>query len=155
MSQCSEWEYGGASAQAWGCGGIALIRSRGVVTQSVAGSILADCQSVVDAWQTRGLVAQYDEAQLDIDADTLCRSAVKVVEANGRLSLPTALVVRRDDLPMWKTYAHLMAQRGILRGVFTDYDQAMRWARTQAAIFSADPRRTPKAGQLAHRLDHA
>ena len=148
MSQCSEWEYGGASAQAWGCGGIALFRSRGVVTQSVAGSILADCQSVVDAWQTRGLVAQYDDVQLDIDADTLHRSAVEVVGANGRLALPTALVVRRDDLPLWQTYAHLMAGCGIVRGVFTDYDAAMRWARLQAAIFTSDlGRRTPAFGR--------
>ena len=149
MIQSGEWQYSGASAQAWGNNGIALFRACGLVTPSAATSILTDCQSAVDAWQIRGLVAQYTDAQLAIDADALHRSAVGVVGAHGRLALPTALVVRRDDLALWKTYAHLMANRGIVRGVFTDYDAALRWARLQASIFSADRlgRRIPASEQ--------
>lgn len=138
MYQCREWDYAEASAQAWGSGGIALFRARGLVNQETSIALLGDCQAAAREWDVRGLVAQYTDALLGIDADAMLSSAVSFAGARGRIGLPTALVVRRDDLPLWQTYAHLMAQHGILRGVFTDYEAGLQWARRQAEILTAD-----------------
>lgn len=136
----ASWTYDRAHAQAWGDCGLAVFSATGIITPSIAGSVLADCQSALGDWRSDGLVASYRDADMRIDPDRLLGHALEVVADGGRLALPTALVVKRDDLPMWRTYADLMARAGILRGVFTDYDQALRWARTQAAVYAADSR---------------
>lgn len=138
--QSSQWQYAGASAQAWFDGGLAVFRTTGVVTPTVCGLVLGDCQVAMQGWGADGLVAQYTGADLKIDAKALLQSALSVVATDGALALPAALLVKPDDAEMWRSYAWLMARNGIVRGVFTDADEAMRWARLQAAIFSSDRR---------------
>lgn len=113
------------------------------MTPSVSSEVLSSCQQAMREWRAVGLVAEYTGADLQIDADALLGSALKVVASDGALALPTALLVKPDDLGMWRTYAWLMARSGIVRGVFTQHEQALHWARNQAAIFSADRCRTP------------
>lgn len=142
------WAYCGAESQAWEDGGIALFRTTGVVSQAVAGSVLGDCQGAMRRWQTAGLIAEYDRADLRIDPETLLDSALHVIRhGSGELALPTALVVRLDDRQLWLTYAKLMAQAGVLRGVFTNIDDASRWVRRQAAVYAEDRLRTPASGR--------
>ncbi len=137
-----QWQYTGATSQAWADGGIAVFRTEGVVTPKVSGLVLSSCQQAMRDWGAVGLVAEYTGADLQIDANALLGSALKVVASDGALALPTALLVKPDDLGMWRTYAWLMARSGIVRGVFTQHEEALRWARKQAAILSADRCRT-------------
>lgn len=134
------WKFGpSTSAEMWGDNGLAVIRTQGIVAPQAFRGVLANCQAAVTDWDSRGLVADYMQAQLEIDADALMRSALQVMALGERkLALPTALLVKADDLPMWRNYARLMAQGGVLRGVFTDHDAALAWTRQQAAIFTAD-----------------
>jgi hypothetical protein len=134
------WRFGPSSAcEMWGESGLAVIRTEGIVTSDTAAAVLASCQATVTDWASDGLMADYVQARLDIEPDRLMRSALEIMErGDRRLALPTALLVRADDLPMWRGYARLMAQGGVLRGVFTDHHAALAWTRRQAAIFSAD-----------------
>lgn len=140
------WNYGPAHAEAWGDCGLSVFRTHGVVQPSTVGRILSSCQGAMGEWETAGLVADYRNAYLRIDADGLLQSALQVVHAGGALALPTALVVKPDELQLMKTYAHLMARNGIMRGVFTDSDEALRWVRQQAQVWTADRlHRTPES----------
>lgn len=89
-------------------------------------------------WGTEGLVADYQCASLHIDSQKLFGSAMSVISSGngGALACPTALVVCPDDLTMWRDYAALMANAGVLRGVFVSHDAALSWVRRQAAVFA-------------------
>jgi hypothetical protein len=142
------WNYGPARAEAWGNCGLSVFRTHGVVQPGTIGNILASCQGAVGDWGSAGLVADYRNAYMRIDAEALLQSALHVVHEGGALALPTALVVKHDEVPMLKLYAHLMARNGILRGVFTDPDAALCWVRRQAAVWEADRcRQTPESAR--------
>lgn len=142
------WNYGLAHAEAWGDCGLSVFRTHGVVRESTIGRILASCQGAMGDWVTAGLVADYRDAHVRIDADGLLQSALQVVHGGGALALPTALVVKPDEVQLMKTYAQLMARNGILRGVFNDTDEALCWVRQQARVWAADRcHRTPESGR--------
>jgi hypothetical protein len=142
------FERAAVRATSWDDGGIAGYTITGLVTPSSAPLVLADCQDRVGAWGSSGLVASYADAALSIDADALLASALQVVAHGGHLALPTALVVRPDDLVMWNTYADLIARHGILRGVFVDPHAARRWVTLQAQVLQADRlRRNPASAR--------
>ena len=90
---------------------------------------------MLGAWSSFGLVADYSRAEMRICERLLLATALTASPRGaGHLATPTALLVKADDLEMWQTYAQLMAQNGIVRGVFTDDDAALRWVRRQAEV---------------------
>lgn len=140
-----EWGLSGADVQAWDDGGITLFRTRGVVSPEVMPHIFKACGGAMSDWRTQGLVADYGQAALEIKPDVILQSALNAAAHNGALTAPTALLVQRDHLPLWHTYADLMARNGILRGVFTEQDKALKWVRLQAVVFTADQARRNQA----------
>lgn len=116
---------------------IATIRIRGAVSPAAGAGILTDCDADLLAWQPAALVARYDEAELKLDAESLFESANKVLTSSSALRLPTALVVKPDDLPMWRVYSNMQCANGVLRVPFTDATKAARWAEDQAALWRA------------------
>lgn len=147
----STWQSTGMRSEIWGDGGIAVFRAQGDFAGRIAQPMLEHAQETVDRWRTGGLVADYSGARLQITEHQLVGSIASVIMADsGALALPTALVVRPDDLTMWHSYARMMAKAGIVRGVFTDHDKALRWTRRQAEVFnhpSTTRRQTPASGR--------
>lgn len=148
MIQSAKWNYGAALADLWDDGGIAVMKTAGLLAQSTAPQIIGNCGQQLARWGSVGLVAHYQNADMQINPRALFSSAIASARSAAGRSLPVALVVKREDLDAWRVYVGLMARNGVLRGVFTDDEQALRWVRQQAAIFSADrARRTPASGR--------
>lgn len=136
MVATSVWQDVGLESRLWGDNGIAVFRAQGEFYGQLAAPMLAHAQDTVAAWRSDALVADYTASRLRITSAQLAGSITNVIHKTGALSLPTALVVRRDDLAVWDAYARALAEdAGILRGVFLDYDEALRWVRLQAEIF--------------------
>lgn len=148
MIQTAKWDYGVATADLWDDGGISVMRTAGLLIERTAPQIIGNCSLQLARWGSVGLVAQYQHADLQISPEDLFADAIGSARPVGGAAMPVALVVKREDLEMWRVYALLMARNGVLRGLFTDDAQALRWTRRQAAIFSADRlRRTPASGR--------
>jgi hypothetical protein len=60
--------------------------------------------------------------------------------ANSATEAPAALVVDACYLPLFKSHAWNVAQGGIMRKIFTDYESAARWAALRVDL--ARPERT-------------
>lgn len=114
---------------------IARINTAGVVTPSVIGRLLADCQADVARLGSHALMADYSAATLVLDPEAVMRSVRSTIGNGGHLRLPTALIVTPDTAPFWRSYAWMMADHGIVRGVFTDAPAARAWAQEQAQVF--------------------
>lgn len=148
MIQNANWYYGVAMSDLWDDGGIAVMKTAGLLIPSTAPQIIRNCGQQLARWGSVGLMAHYQNADLRINPDDMFAGAIGPARIAAGRSLPVALVVKREDLDAWRVYARLMARNGVLRGVFTDDAQALRWTRQQAAIFSADRvSRTPASGR--------
>jgi hypothetical protein len=138
MKKNEWWTYSGASSTARVSGPLASFVTVGEVAPRDAAAILADCQDFIERNEAHGLIADYSHARVLLDADSLHRSAVGVVAHGGALALPTALLVRPDELPMWRTYCDLMARSGIVRAAFISEPDARDWALREARIHALD-----------------
>lgn len=56
--------------------------------------------------------------------------------------LPGALVVREEDEEAYRDYAWAMAQRGVVRGVFTEPSRAKEWLQARLSTLAQHSRRT-------------
>lgn len=118
--------------------GVASISVRGVVTGAVLAPLLADCSSDMRAaGRADALVARYDLSVIALDADQLLAGAARAIQPGKAIAVPTALVVPRDAAALFKAYAWRMAQRGIVRAVFTSPGPALAWAQKEAAVWAA------------------
>ena len=122
--------------------GVATISVRGVVTGRVMLSLLEDCDCDMRKMRADALVARYDQTALAIDAGALLDSARQVIRPGEAIAVPTALVVSPDTIYLFRAYAWQMAQRGVVRAVFTSPAAALDWARAEATT------------QAAHRAHH-
>lgn len=134
----SQWASHALRSSIWGDGPIAVFRAEGQFRVNTAPPMLTHAQLCLAEWRSAGLVGDYSRARVETTADELLASVTTVIAQDGALSLPNALVVRPEDLTTWRQYARMMAQVGILRGVFLNYDDALRWVSAQATIFTLD-----------------
>lgn len=109
------------------------------------GRILAACGAYMGEVGACGLVADYSCARLLMTVDDLARNLRRAAASSRTIATPAALLVRPDDLPQWLAYAGSLAQIGVVRGIFTDAEEAHRWACRQAQIHEQE-RRTRVAG---------
>lgn len=119
--------------------GIAHCQIRGLVTQNVAAALLDDARGHVEAAGADALIAYYDTAVLGLTTEQLLSRVASTIgeQKSGGLALPAALIVPPPELEVWRSYAILAATRGIVRAVFTDVEQAERWAAEKALVYSA------------------
>jgi hypothetical protein len=136
MGSSRSWSYKMARAVASMEGGISRCVITGVVTPDVAAAILRDNAQWLAETGAIGQVADYVGAAMCIDAMTLHKHAANAAAEYSALSIPTALLVQNDSLEAFDTYAELMAQRGICRGVFASAQKAEQWAAAQAAVWA-------------------
>lgn len=123
-------KYGPVTVRAEDADGLIGAVISGPVDASAARQIIGDAHR----WGSEPLVqvVNYELACVQLNADELFRAAT----AARPIDVPTALVVSRDDLWMWREYTRLHAQCGNVKAVFTSREEAHRWAAGQAAVFS-------------------
>ena len=122
-----------------GEGGVTHCGVTGIVTPSVASAFLTDSQKFVERVGADALIAHYERSIMAIAPEQLLNRVRAMIHESrhGGLALPVALVVRPEETPTWRRYALTMASHGIVRGVFTDVEQAERWAAEKARVYSA------------------
>lgn len=133
----NRYSYPTASVQAGNSGRVAIARVRGIVTKEAAGRIIADSGS----WCGRlgaplATVVVYRDATVAIETDDLLMAAGNAYRQGAGLAA-TALVVSPDQAAMFREYARLSAERGILKRVFLSVEDAQRWAAQQAVVAEA------------------
>lgn len=134
MSDVQRWQYRSSVAEGWEDGGIGVFCVGGIMTPDASLAVIRDNADWVKATGTVGQVVRYDACCMAIDAESLLRNARSVAACNRSLEAPTALLVHADQHELFSTYADLMAEAGILRSVFLDLHEALRWARAMAPI---------------------
>jgi hypothetical protein len=82
-------------------------------------------------------VIDYTEADCTAALPMLSHQVRQVAKQARSLMKPGAYLVRRDDLPMWSTYARRMCGAGMLRAAFSDPEAARAWAAEMAALRAA------------------
>lgn len=120
--------------------GMAYFEAHGCLTDRLMPGLLSAVEQDLTETLAAALVARYDAALVQLDADALLVSASGVIKPGAALLLPTALVVTAETMPMWRTYCQLQARRGVLRMPFLSVEDAARWAADQAALFAAQAR---------------
>lgn len=120
--------------------GLATVGITGRISGAVSIELLAACEADLGVLGACGLVADYSGADLQIDAERLLGCASLVMDGGALLRMPTSLVVRADDMPLWRLYCELQGQKGVLRRAFTSGDLARRWAAEYASLWAAQAR---------------
>lgn len=108
--------------------GVAVGVIRGLVTKASLISLLEKTQREFAAAKPSAWVSDYRRAVLAVD---LC-SVAGLVSGDSALAIPAALVVGQPHIDMARDYAWQLAQRGLLRKVFTSPDRALEWAILEA-----------------------
>jgi hypothetical protein len=116
---------------------MAFAKVSGVVTQADAARIIAGSA----AWGSavvRPLVniVCYSAAAIAVNADQLLESAGRAQWSMASVARipPTALVVSGETLSMWRDYVACAMAAGVLKAVFLNHEDAVRWAAQQAAV---------------------
>jgi hypothetical protein len=123
-----KWTYSGAAVAAGTEDGVVIAVVDGIVTPASAGLIIAD--SVHWSRYRLAQVVRYDRAAVNLTAEVLFATALRASAG----STPTALVVSMDQLPMFREYSQMHADRGVMKAAFTCAEAAQRWAADQARV---------------------
>lgn len=118
----------------------------GDVDPLTGGQLLGACSAYMGEVGATGLVGDYSRARVLLTVEQLTANLRRSAATSRVITAPTALVVRRDDAAQFLAYARALAQIGVVRAVFNDYESARRWAAIQAQIHASEMRRgTPRA----------
>lgn len=137
MPQTIKNEFGAVATELSTSDGLATICVDGVVSTVGVAALLGRCELDLRLSGASALVARYEAARIEISADSLALAAGHVMDGGAMLRMPTALVVRSDDVDMWRTYCDLQGRRGILRRAFVCENLARQWAAQHAALWEA------------------
>jgi len=130
------WQYDTGAMQAFEGHNVPTGQIAGVVTAPVFGELLGDNRIWVQENGITCQIARYDSAALLIEPHAMLERVRQVLARGPEISIPTALLVQEHYLEMFRNYAWLMAQAGIVRGVFeiNDAAKARAWALEQGQI---------------------
>jgi len=122
--------------------GIGFYRVGGVFTPQSAPHVLATNHEWLTAERLPAQIVSYERAALAVTPDEIFQAARAVIGASktGGMLTPTALLVSRGDLPMWRAYCWMMAQAGVARAAFVTEDLARQWAAEAGALWAAQQR---------------
>ena len=116
-------------------------RSRVVCVAKICGGLdLAGAQSLMgDIGGPAGAgqlvhVVDYSAALIKINPDELLRVAEFVSKRDGADSTPAALVVSDGQRGLFDAYARIAQAQGVAVKVLSSFDEAQRWAATQADV---------------------
>ncbi len=123
--------------------GTTVARVSGLVVATAVGEIVRSIEDLSAQRGASGQVVVYS-AQVLISPDRLFAAA----QATGREKLPTALVVGPDQIELFRTYARLALQVGVLKAAFLTEQQAREWVEQAALVHGY---RRSRAGQHQSR----
>ena len=123
-----KWAYCSAAVSARSENGIVFAAVDGIVTPTSAALIIADSVN----WSRHRLaqVVRYDRAVVNMSAEVMFAAAMKAKPGGT----PTALVVSDQQLPVFREYSQMHADRGVMKAAFTSSEAAQRWAADQARV---------------------
>lgn len=113
------------------------VQVRGEVSAQGHLESLARAAEALVARRMASQVVQYADARLLLTPAQMVSNVLAAASTLGPLTVPTALVVHPDQMEHWRTYASLMGQAGVLRGVFSGPQalwRAQAWAAEMAAL---------------------
>lgn len=122
------------SVESW----VATIAVRGIVTDRVMLAMMTDCNNGMRSVKADALVSRLDQSVVALDANALLDSAERIIKPGEAIAVPAAIVVSPDTIYLFRAYAWQMAQRGVVRAVFTSPSEALEWARAEALVWAAD-----------------
>jgi len=109
----------------------------------------ADELSGSSAWAQ---VLDFKDLQLLMTAEQMAQNVIAASELVGPVHLPAAIIFAPEQLGHWQAYSRLMADRGVLRGLFTGPNanqQALAWAHRMGQ-FGRLMRRPPQQQTQSH-----
>lgn len=121
--------YQGAQVTARDEAGVVMATIEGRVDVATAGRVIGD--SIKWAKDPLVQIVDYRGAALELSADVLygAATAAKPTEA-----APTVFLVDPRQLAMFRRYAAMNAERGVLKAAFTCCDAVASWAAEQAQV---------------------
>ena len=106
----------------------------GLVTLPIWQRMLRDNAAFVAQERVSGQVADYSQAVLALEPQSMLDSARLVAIADPQIRLPTAIVAPPEAFEMCRSYCRLMSECGFWRRAFLDADEALRWAVEYAVL---------------------
>jgi hypothetical protein len=100
----------------------------GVVTPKTAQSIIADAARWGEDRMAQ--VVRYDAARVELSADQLLAAALRARASD----VPAAFVVQPDQLRLFRQYAQMNLDRGVMKAAFTRVEDAESWAVDQMRV---------------------
>jgi hypothetical protein len=123
------WSYERAVVEVQADSGLVVADARGEICVGMAARIIADAPGW--APQVHAKVVDYSRARLMLTADSLYGASFAARPGQDE---PAAFIVQPDQLALFKRYAAMCAERGVLKAAFTRVDQALGWAAEQAQV---------------------
>jgi hypothetical protein len=117
--------------------GVLVARVQGILTQQVGTALMSDLRACAEKEHAIALVVLLELATVAVSAEQIERYAASVMQQDGRLAMPIAVVTKPEDKPTFDLWAWRMAERGHLRGAFTCPALALSWAARKGAVASA------------------
>ena len=116
---------------------------RGQVSSESVGVLMQAVLSDLTPMAPKAVVCDYRGADMGATA----RSLVHAQRRSGQSAdWPTALIIQPDQAELWRLYRDIQARHGHLKGVFTEPEEAYRWAADMAALRAAQERFNRRRG---------
>lgn len=109
--------------------GLVVADVRGEICAATASQIIADAPTW--APKVHAKVVDYTGARLMLTADALYGASFAARPGQDE---PAAFIVQLDQLALFRRYAELCAERGVLKAAFTRTEEALFWAAQQARV---------------------
>jgi hypothetical protein len=136
----TRFTYGAAVATLRMVGSVVTVAYVGPLTPTTLAAVRRDTRAYAEANGGRSVVADARRAIIAVSWE-----AMAPVEPPILKHVPTAIVVPPGSLEAFQRHAWAMAQRGYLRGIFTDVSAALAWAKAKAVLGPRGDFPTPTA----------
>lgn len=126
---------------------VACFEVRGRVGREAISAMLIDVLSQARKMRPMAAVVDYRLAEVADTLGTLYEIMKKMRHLGLDPDLPLAIVVPSDRLLLTREHCRQMADCGAWRAAFTDPNEAIAWARRQAALLTYDQTHRPQTGE--------
>lgn len=127
--------------------GVVTVTADGPLTAGMVDALRNDTRRIITDEGGRACVLDLRRALILLDGAQLTPKLAPTAP-----SVPLAIIVRSDKLPMFRAHALRMAKMCLLRGVFSDaeVEAAFRWAREKVPLTPAPRSRIQASAKWLH-----
>lgn len=116
---------------------------RGQVCSESVGMLMQAVLTDLAPMAPKAVICDYRGADMGATA----RALVHAQRRTGQSAdWPTALIIQPDQAELWRLYRDIQARHGHLKAVFTNAEEAYRWAADMAALRAAQERFNRRRG---------